>query len=123
MLTVYLSTKVGGGQRFSQSLPLVPWQQASWRRTLGYRQAATVLCRLLMFLNPNSKWPIILEQTVTIPLITVFFTTWRASISDKLSGASYAAANAKIGISAGLAIVLGPMLCKAVMARGHVKYW
>ena len=42
---------------------------------------------MIMFLFPKALWPIVLEQTVTIPLVTSFFTTWRASASDLLVGA------------------------------------
>eukprot|EP00912_Choanoflagellata_sp_UC4_P001381 UC4_evm2s856 len=70
---------------------------------------STIFFRLLMFLNPKTVWPIVLEQTITIPLITSFFTTWRASASDILEGTEYATFNAKIGISAGSAIVAGPL--------------
>ena len=43
-----------------------------------------VFCRSIMFLNPTSMWPLILEQILTVPLITSFFTTWRAALSDEV---------------------------------------
>ena len=45
---------------------------------------STVICRFLMFLYSKHKWPVILEQLITVPLVTSFFTTWRASASDIL---------------------------------------
>ena len=63
-----------------------------------------------------------MEQLVTTPLITSFFTTWRASLSDHLEGAAVAKTNAKVGVCAGLGIVVGPFLSKTIMANAHPKY-
>lgn len=63
-----------------------------------------------------------MEQLVTTPFITSFFTTWRASLSDNLEGAAFARTNAKIGVCAGLAIVAGPLMSKAIMSRADPKY-
>lgn len=83
---------------------------------------AVLWVRLLLFLQPNKKYPLILEQAVTIPLVTSFFTTYRAMLGDHLKGAAFARANATISMGAGVAIVTGPLFAKAVMNRMHPKY-
>ena len=80
------------------------------------------MCRLLMFSNPTAKWALVVEQLVTTPLVTSFFTTWRAALSDKISGAAYARAQALIGVAAGGGILLGPFMATAIMSRTNVKY-
>jgi hypothetical protein len=75
-----------------------------------------------MFANPTAKWALVVEQLVTTPLVTSFFTTWRAAVSDKISGTAYARASALIGVSAGGGMLGGTFLATAVMNRADVKY-
>jgi hypothetical protein len=63
-----------------------------------------------------------MEQAITVPLITSFFTTWRASLSDCLEGSSYAKCNALIGAAAGLGIITGPAMSSLIMVRADPKY-
>lgn len=49
-----------------------------------------MICRFLLFSNPGKLWPLLLEQILTIPLVTSFFTVYRAAISDELDGPNYA---------------------------------
>lgn len=81
-----------------------------------------IICRLLMFLRPYSIWPLITEQIVTVPLITSFFTTWRASLSDELEGGEFAQAAAKVGVAAGVGLVSGPLVGKFLMNRYETKW-
>jgi len=83
---------------------------------------AVMIVRTILFLNPTKKWPIILEQAVTIPVTTSYFTTYRAALADKISGSLFAKANAQIGAFIGLAIIAGPLLAEAIMRRAHPKY-
>jgi MFS family permease len=63
-----------------------------------------------------------MEQAITIPLITSFFTTWRASLSDCLEGSSYAKCNALIGAAAGLGIITGPAVSSLIMNFADPRY-
>ena len=92
------------------------------RSTIFLGNISTVICRTLMFLNPTAVWPIVVEQLAVTPMITSFFTTWRAAVSDELEGAMYAKANAKIGVSAGLGIIVGPLFAGLVMKRADPKW-
>jgi hypothetical protein len=84
--------------------------------------ASLVVCHALIFLRPESMWPLVLEQVATVPLVTSFFTTWRAALSDVLEGAAFARTQAKIGIAAGVGLLCGPFLSKMIMRRAHVKW-
>ena len=67
---------------FSSGNPLAPSH-----RTNSIRVSVRVLqavCRMLLFLNKTSTWPLYLEQLMTIPLVTAFFTVYRAALSDVL---------------------------------------
>ena len=81
-----------------------------------------LVCRAIMFVRPHSLWPLILEQIVTVPFITSFFTTWRASLSDELQGSDFAQASAKVGVAAGVGLVCGPLLAKMLMNRYETKW-
>ena len=81
-----------------------------------------VVCRFLMFLNPMKMWPLILEQVATVPLVTSFFTTWRAALSDELEGGEFAQATAYVGVSAGVGLVTGPFIAKFLMNRFETKW-
>lgn len=59
---------------------------------------SVTICRFIMFLWPSRRWPYALEQLVTIPLVTSFFTTYRASLSDAFDGQAYAKAAAQVSI-------------------------
>jgi len=83
---------------------------------------STVICRFLMFLFSTHKWPVILEQLITVPLVTSFFTTWRASASDQLSGQDFARFTATVGAFAGLGLLAGPMVSKVIMRYADPKY-
>ena len=105
---------------------------------------SVTICRFLMFLYPHRRWPYALEQLVTIPLVTSFFTTYRASLSDAFDGQAYAKAAAQVsplwlrnrqlpkeyraylriqvGVYAGVAVILGPLIAKTVLARAHPRY-
>lgn len=92
------------------------------RSVLPIGNIAVVIVRSLLFLKSDKRWPIVLEQAVQIPLVTSFFTTYRAAIGDKLQGAAFARANATISMGAGVALVSGPLIAKAVMNRADPKY-
>ena len=79
-------------------------------------------CRGLIFMKPNSLWTYILEQCVCTCFITSFFTTWRASLSDLVSGPAFATNAAKAGICAGLGIIVGPILSSQIMTRFGPRY-
>ncbi len=81
-----------------------------------------LVTRLLMFVRPASMGPLVLEQLITVPLVTSFFTTWRAAVSDVVSGAAYARAQAKIGVAAGFGVLIGPLMAKLIMRRAHVRW-
>jgi MFS family permease len=81
-----------------------------------------LVCRFLMFLRPEAMWPLITEQIVTVPFITSFFTTWRASLSDELEGTEFAQAAAKVGVAAGVGLVSGPLVAKFLMNRYDTKW-
>lgn len=96
----------------------------SWGRkaVMPLGNISTFLFRILVFLRPNEAWPMVVEQLVTVPLTTSFFTTWRAAVSDVLEGTAYAQFQAKMGMAAGLGVIIGPLLGKVIMAKLHVKY-
>ena len=83
---------------------------------------STVICRFLMFLYSKHKWPVILEQLITVPLVTSFFTTWRASASDILQGQDFAKFTATVGAFAGLGLLAGPITSKLIMRYTDPKY-
>jgi len=92
------------------------------RSVMPVANFCTIWVRLLLFLQPGKRLPLILEQAVTIPMVTSFFTAYRAALGDHLRGSAFARANATIGMGAGAAIVTGPLLTKAVMSRADPKY-
>jgi len=83
---------------------------------------ATMLVRGILFANPGKLWPVVLEQLVSIPLVTTFFATYRASLGDSLKGASFAKANAKLGVAAGISVMMGPLLTRLMMSRTSPRY-
>jgi len=83
---------------------------------------SVVLIRWLVVLFPFRKFPHVLDQIITIPLTTSFFAMYRAVLGDYLEAASFARANAKIGMAAGVALVAGPLVTKAIMSRTDPKY-
>jgi hypothetical protein len=72
---------------------------------------------MLLFLNKKSTWPLYLEQLLTIPLMTAFFTVYRAALSDDLGSVNFAKANAKLGAFAGLGVITGPVLSVLISRR------
>lgn len=80
------------------------------------------LCRIILFNFPEKKWPLVLEQSVSIPLVTSLFTLYRSALSDKLDGSIVAAANAKIGMGIGLSLIAGPLCAKLIMNNMDPKY-
>mmetsp|Transcript_62973 Transcript_62973/g.203041 ORF Transcript_62973/g.203041 Transcript_62973/m.203041 type:complete len:452 (-) Transcript_62973:246-1601(-) len=92
------------------------------RPVLPIANFAIIWARLLLFLQPNKKYPLIVEQAVTIPLVTSFFTIYRAALGDQLEGSAFARANATISMAAGAALVAGPMVAKTIMNRSEPKY-
>mmetsp|Transcript_74435 Transcript_74435/g.166995 ORF Transcript_74435/g.166995 Transcript_74435/m.166995 type:complete len:449 (+) Transcript_74435:111-1457(+) len=84
--------------------------------------AAVAVTRVFVLLLPEMKFPHFVDSAITIPLVTSFFTTYRAMLADHLEGSAFARANAKISMGAGAAIVLGPLITKAVMNRRDPKF-
>lgn len=80
-----------------------------------------IVVHMLSFLYAKSKFPMVLDSMLSIPLTTVYFSTYRAALADKLSAKEMAKANATIGIFAGLGVVGGPLLAQLVMRKG-AKY-
>ena len=81
-----------------------------------------LFCNTLMFMRPQSLWPLILEELVATPLVTSFFTTWRAALSDVLQGGAFARTQAKIGMAAGIGLLCGPFISKTIMRNIDVKW-
>jgi MFS family permease len=92
------------------------------RSTMFIGNIMTTVCRLLMFSFPASLWPTVMEQLVTVPLITTFFTTWRAAASDELEGEVFSRFTATVGAFAGMGILTGPLISKVIMNRYEPKY-
>jgi MFS family permease len=92
------------------------------KAVLPIANVAVMVCRSILFFNSKKKWPIVLEQLVTIPIITSYFTAYRSALSDKLSGEDVAKANALIGAWIGLAVIAGPLAAELVMRNTDPKY-
>lgn len=78
--------------------------------------------RLIMFASSTKKWPLVVEQLISIPLMTMYFNTSRAACADKLEATEMAKANAEMGIKIGVSVILGPLLGTLVMKRLHPRY-
>merc|ERR1719282_1129000 len=92
------------------------------QKILPIGNIAVIIVRLLLFFNPDKKWPLILEQSVSVPLVTTYFSAYRAALADKVEGATYAKANAEISTYIGVSVIVGPLLAEAIMRRAHPKY-
>lgn len=91
------------------------------KKVMPFANIAVSVVRFMLFLLPNKKWPIVMEQVVTLPVVTSFFTTYRATLGDHLSGVNLARANAEIGIPIGLSVIAGPLVASWIMSRSHPK--
>jgi DHA1 family tetracycline resistance protein-like MFS transporter len=77
----------------------------------------TVLMDFLVYLNPTSISALMAKISISTMTNTACITSVRAALSDKLSGKDLGVANAKVGIYAGLAVVVGPLLGTLSQAR------
>mmetsp|Transcript_19025 Transcript_19025/g.59815 ORF Transcript_19025/g.59815 Transcript_19025/m.59815 type:complete len:455 (-) Transcript_19025:257-1621(-) len=91
------------------------------RPYLVFLNLPVIVVRFLSYAYSKSMFPLILEELVTIPLVTAYFTTMRAVLADKLDAVGVAQANATIGIYAGLGTILGPALGAALMKRFEAR--
>jgi len=83
---------------------------------------AVMVVRLLLFFNPEKKWPLILEQGVSIPLVTSYFTLYRAALADTVEGPAFVKANASISGFIGLSVIAGPLFADQIMRRADPKF-
>jgi MFS family permease len=75
---------------------------------LGF--CVSFVLRLLATINQSSFFFVAMNLAVSRSFDTVIFTTIRASVSDLYSGEDMAAAMPRLGIAAGLSVILGPLL-------------
>lgn len=71
---------------------------------------SSFLLRLMATLNKSSYFFLALNFAVSRAFDTVIFTTIRASVSDLYTGEEMAAAMPRLGIAAGMSVILGPLL-------------
>eukprot|EP00041_Stephanoeca_diplocostata_P014775 m.278994 g.278994 ORF g.278994 m.278994 type:complete len:447 (+) comp19795_c0_seq1:198-1538(+) len=124
-LTMFLAKLSSGGAFLEFILnPIIGKLSDAYGRRpfIPLANVSTLVCRLFLFLKPTSLWPLVAEQLITTPLITAFFTTYRAAVSDVLQGETYTKVQAQLGVCAGVAIMAGPLLSHIVMSRMHPRY-
>lgn len=92
------------------------------RRIIPIGNIMCLLVRMLLFKFPDKLWPLVIEQAVSVPCVTSYFTTYRAALGDRLEGKSFANANASIGMAIGASLIAGPLVTKTVMSRMDPKY-
>lgn len=96
------------------------------RRTLMVITPFIIACaRLCVFLNP-SLFTYAIGKCIQQATATGFFTVWRAGLADMTARvkekSGFAAANAQIGISAGVAVLFGPLVSSAITSfLGEVR--
>eukprot|EP00943_MAST-04B_sp_MAST-4B-sp1_P008536 g8536.t1 len=69
----------------------------------------TTMMDLFVHLNPNSLSRLIARTILSTLFNTLIVTSVRAGLSDQIGGKELGVANAKVGILAGVAIIIGPI--------------
>lgn len=77
----------------------------------------TTIMDFLVYLNPTSLNFLMAKISISTMTNTATVTSVRAALSDKLSGKSLGVANAKVGIFAGLAVIVGPLMGTLLQSR------
>ena len=76
----------------------------------------------IVFLDPRSYRRLRLRTIISTVTNTSVITTVRAGLSDRMTGEELGAANAQVGIYAGLAVIVGPMLGSLAQDKFGAKF-